>query len=57
MNKAMHEVLAMPDVKAAIRQRSASWRKPSTPGELMERLKADINKWDEVIAKADIPKK
>ena len=56
MNKAMHEVLAMPDVKEQLRQ---SWRdaKASTPAELMARLTADIKKWNEVVDKAGIPRK
>jgi tripartite-type tricarboxylate transporter receptor subunit TctC len=56
MNKAMHEVLAMPDLKAAFEKVGVEAR-ASTPDELMARLKADITKWNAVIAKAGIPKK
>ena len=56
MNKAMHEVLASPELKAQY-QKVGVIPHPSTPGELMERLKSDIKKWDEVITKAGIPKK
>ena len=56
MNKAMHEVLAMPDMKAKF---EAVGVEPhaSTPDELMGRLKSDITKWDAVIVKAGIAKK
>ncbi len=56
MGKAMHEVLAMPDIKAKF---EAVGVEPhaSTPDELMSRLKSDITKWDAVIVKAGIPKK
>ena len=56
MGKAMHEVLAMPDVKAAF-DKVGVVAQASTPDELMDRLKADITKWDAVIIKAGIPKK
>ena len=56
MNKAMHEVLAMPEVKAAFAKVGVV-AQASTPEELMERLTSDIKKWDDVIAKAHIPKK
>jgi putative tricarboxylic transport membrane protein len=56
MNKAMHEVLAMPDVKAAFAKVGVV-AQASTPDEVMERLTSDIKKWDAVIAKAHIPKK
>jgi tripartite-type tricarboxylate transporter receptor subunit TctC len=56
MNKAMHEVLAMPDVKAQYAKVGVEAH-ASTPQELMERLKSDIKKWDDVITKAGIPKK
>jgi len=56
MNKAVREVLAMPDVieqyaKVGVKANG------STPDELMARLKGDIKKWDAVIEKAGIPKK
>lgn len=56
MNKAMHEVLASPELNAQY-QKVGVIPHPSTPGELMDRLKSDIKKWDEVITKAGIPKK
>ena len=56
MNKAMHEVLAMPDVKEQYAKLGVEAR-ASTPDELMDRLKFDIKKWDDVITKAGIPKK
>ena len=56
LNKAMHEVLALPDVKAKF---EAVGVEPhaSTPEELEARLTGDIKKWDAVIVKAGIPKK
>ena len=56
MGKAMHEVLAMPEVKAAF-EKVGVVALASTPGELMQRLTSDITKWDAVMAKAGIPKK
>jgi tripartite-type tricarboxylate transporter receptor subunit TctC len=56
MNKAMHEVLALPDLKAAFEKVGVEAH-ASTPQELMSRLTSDIKKWDEVITKAGIPKK
>ncbi len=56
MNKAMHEVLAMEDVKEQYAKLGVDPH-PTTPAELMDTLKADIKKWDEVITKAGIPKK
>ena len=56
MNKAMHEVLASPELKAQY-QKVGVIPHPSTPGELMDRLTSDIKKWDDVIVKAGIPKK
>ncbi|MBI3704802.1 MAG: tripartite tricarboxylate transporter substrate binding protein [Rhizobiales bacterium] len=56
MSKAMHEVLAMPDVKEQF-ARVGVVAHPSTPEELMGRLTSDIKKWDAVIVKAGIPKK
>ena len=56
MNKAMREVLAMPDVKAQYAKVGVE-AYASTPKELMDRLKFDIKKWDDVITKAGIPKK
>ncbi len=56
MGQAMHDVLAMSDVKAKF---EAVGVEPhaSTPDELLARLKSDITKWDAVIVKAGIPKK
>jgi tripartite-type tricarboxylate transporter receptor subunit TctC len=56
MNKAMHEVLAMPDVKAAFAKVGVT-AQASTPDDLMKRLTADIKKWNAVIDKAGIPRK
>ena len=56
MNKAMHAVLAMPDVKAQFAKLGVTTN-PTTPEELMQTLKDDIKKWDAVIIKAGIPKK
>jgi tripartite-type tricarboxylate transporter receptor subunit TctC len=56
MNKAMREVLAMPDVIAQFAKLGVDAR-ASDPAELMMRLKDDITKWDAVIEKAGIPKK
>ena len=56
MNKAIHEVLALPEVKEQF-ARVGVVTHPSTPEELMARLTSDIKKWDDVIVKAGIPKK
>jgi tripartite-type tricarboxylate transporter receptor subunit TctC len=56
MNKAMHEVLAMPDVKEAFAKVGVEAR-ASSPDEVMKRLTADIKKWNDVIDKAHIPRK
>jgi tripartite-type tricarboxylate transporter receptor subunit TctC len=56
MNKAIREVLAMPDVKGQYAQVGVV-AKASTPAELMNRLTSDIKKWNDVIEKAGIPKK
>jgi tripartite-type tricarboxylate transporter receptor subunit TctC len=56
MNKAMHEVLAMPEVKERFAKVGVV-AQASTPEEVMDRLKADIKKWDVVYTKAGIPKK
>jgi tripartite-type tricarboxylate transporter receptor subunit TctC len=56
MNKAMHEVLATPEVKAQYAKVGVEAH-ASTPAELMARLTSDIKKWDDVIVKAGIPKK
>lgn len=56
MNKAMHEVLAMPDVKEQFAKVGVVAH-ASSPEELMSRLKGDIKKWNAVIDKAGIPRK
>lgn len=56
MNKAMHDVLAMPDVKEQFAKVGVVAH-ASSPDELMSRLKGDIKKWNDVIDKAKIPKK
>jgi tripartite-type tricarboxylate transporter receptor subunit TctC len=56
MNKAMHEVLAMPDLKAQFEKVGVDAH-ASTPAELMQRLTADIKKWNDVIDKAGIARK
>ncbi len=55
LNKVLHEVVALPDVK----QRYADLgieAKASTPEELKARLEGDIKKWAAVIKTAGIPK-
>jgi tripartite-type tricarboxylate transporter receptor subunit TctC len=56
MNKAIGEVMATPEVKAAYAKVGVV-AQASTPDELLKRLTADIKKWDDVIVKAGIPKK
>jgi tripartite-type tricarboxylate transporter receptor subunit TctC len=56
MNKAMREVLALPDVKERFAKVGVV-AKASTPEELMAKLKADIAKWNAVIDKAGIQRK
>jgi len=56
MNKAMREVLAMPELKEQFAKVGVI-AQASAPAELMDRLQSDIKKWDEVIIKAGIPKK
>ena len=56
MNKAMREVLALPDVKEKFAKVGVI-AKASTPDELMAKLKSDIAKWNAVIDKAGIPRK
>jgi tripartite-type tricarboxylate transporter receptor subunit TctC len=56
LNKAVAEVVAMPDVKEKF-ARLGVVAQGSTPDELMGRVKSDIAKWDTVITKAGIPKK
>jgi tripartite-type tricarboxylate transporter receptor subunit TctC len=56
MNRAMHEVLAVPDLKTQFEKVGVEAH-ASTPEELLGRLKGDITKWDDVIVKAGIDKK
>jgi tripartite-type tricarboxylate transporter receptor subunit TctC len=56
MNKAMHEVLSMPDVKAQFAKVGVEAH-ASTPAEMMSRLTGDIKKWNAVIDTAKIPRK
>jgi tripartite-type tricarboxylate transporter receptor subunit TctC len=55
LNKAIHEVVALPDVKQRYGDLGIE-AKASTPAELKARLEADIKKWAAVIEKAGIPK-
>jgi tripartite-type tricarboxylate transporter receptor subunit TctC len=56
MSNAMHEVLAMPDVKEQFAKVGVVAH-ASSAGELMGRLTSDIKKWNEVIDKAGIERK
>jgi tripartite-type tricarboxylate transporter receptor subunit TctC len=56
MNQAMHEVLAMPEVKAQFEKVGVEPH-ASTPEELMNRLKSDIKKWNKVVAETGMAKK
>jgi len=56
MNKAMHEVLALPELKAQFAKVGVVAH-ASTPEELMARMTTDIKKWNDVIDKAGIPRK
>lgn len=56
LNKAMTEVMAMPEIKASFAKVGVV-AQASTPDELMKRLTGDIKKWNDVIVKAGIPKK
>jgi putative tricarboxylic transport membrane protein len=56
LNKAMHEVLGSPELKAQFNKVGVEPH-ASTPEELEARLTGDIKKWDAVITKAHIPKK
>ena len=56
MNKAIREVIAMPELKEQYAKVGVV-ALASTPGELMERLKGDIKKWNDVVDKAGIPRK
>jgi tripartite-type tricarboxylate transporter receptor subunit TctC len=56
LNKTMHEVLAMPDVKQQFAKVGVV-ANASSPGEMMSRLTGDIKKWNDVIDKAGIERK
>jgi len=56
MNKAMREVLAMPDVQEQL-SKVGVIAKASTSEEALARLTADIKKWNDVVNKAGIPRK
>jgi len=55
LNQAIHEVVAMPDVRRRFGEVGIEAR-ASTPAELSARLRNDIEKWAKVIEKAGIPK-
>jgi tripartite-type tricarboxylate transporter receptor subunit TctC len=56
LNKAINEVVAMPDVKEKFAALGVV-AQGSSPQEVMSRLQSDITKWDAVIKKAGIAKK
>jgi putative tricarboxylic transport membrane protein len=56
LNRALREVLAMPDVRSRFEQAGVH-AVPSSPAELMGRLVADIKKWSEVAEKAGLQRK
>jgi len=55
LNKALQEVLADPELKKRALDLGID-AKASTPAEINARMRADIDKWSEVIADAHIPK-
>jgi tripartite-type tricarboxylate transporter receptor subunit TctC len=55
LNGALREILADADVKKRLGELGIE-AKASTPQEISDRLKADIDKWSKVIEKAGIPK-
>lgn len=55
LNAAIRDVLAMPDVKARLLELGIEAR-ASSPKEIQDRLKSDIDKWSKVIEAAGIPK-
>ena len=55
LNSALQDVLADPDVKKRLIELGIE-AKASTPQQLSDRLKSDIDKWAKVIEKAGIPK-
>ena len=56
LNQAIHEVLAMPDIKEQFAKVGVEAH-PSTPAEMLTRLTGDIKKWNDVVDKAGIPRK
>jgi len=56
MNKAMHEVLAMPDLKVQFEKVGVEPH-ASTPDELMHMVRSDIHKWETVMAATGMAKK
>ena len=56
LNKALQGILAMPDVKTRLSELSLE-AQGSTPEQVGELLQADIRRWSEVIARAQIEKK
>ena len=56
LNKAIHEVVADPDVKKKLLDLGIDSR-ASTPAEMDAQMRGDIKKWTEVIAKAGIEKR
>ena len=56
INATLREVLALPDVKRRLLELGIEAR-PSSPEELMTLFKADVRKWDDVIAHAGIEKR
>ena len=56
MNKAMRDVLAMPEVKDQLGKVGVI-ANASTPEEALARLTADIKKWNDVVDKAGIPRR
>jgi tripartite-type tricarboxylate transporter receptor subunit TctC len=55
LNAGLREVLEMPELKKRALELGIEV-KASTPEEILDRLKADIDKWAEVIDRAGIPK-
>jgi tripartite-type tricarboxylate transporter receptor subunit TctC len=54
LNKAIREAVAEPDVKEKFAKLGVR-AEASSPDQLMQRLKSDIEKWSAVIKKAGIP--
>jgi tripartite-type tricarboxylate transporter receptor subunit TctC len=56
MSKVMHDILATPEVKEQFAKVGAEAH-ASSPDELMSRMRSDVKKWNDVIDKANIPRK